>query len=575
MSSKSKNSESFYITKSFIDRNGKSTSRIVRKLGTLSELSKKLDTDRNGVLEWCRQQAKKETDAEKALSSKVTVSLSPSLRIPLNQQRSFNCGYLFLQSVYYALRFDNICRNISNRHKFEFSLDAILSDLIYARILEPASKHFTYEFCKSLLETPKYDEHHIYRALSVLAKESDYIQAEAYRNSNFLIDRNNRVLYYDCTNYYFEIEEEDDLRKYGKSKENRPNPIVQMGLFMDGDGIPLAFSLFPGNQNEQPSLKPLEQDIIRNFGIEKFVVCTDAGLGSEDNRQFNDIDERAFIVTQSLKKLKKEAQDEALSSTGWKNISDDKPVDIDAIKADPYSHMNELYYKEEPYGTKKVSGQIMYVTYSPSYAVYQKNIRSEQVARAEKMIQNGKKKRTKNNPNDPARFVRRTAVTKDGEAADQTEYSLNIEKIEEEARFDGYYAVCTNLVDDTAREVLAVSEGRWKIEETFRLMKTDFKVRPVHLSREDRIKAHFLTCYLALLIFRILEKKLGGKYTSGEITRTLRSMYLCDIEGSGYIPTYTRTELTDDLHDVFGFNTDTQIIKKAKMRSIIKKTKEQ
>ena len=573
MTSKSKNSESFYITKSFIDRNGKSTSKIVRKLGTLAELSQKLNTDRDGVLDWCKQQARIETEKDKQLSANVTVSLSPSMRIPLYKQRSFNCGYLFLQSLYYDLRLDNICRNISSRHKFEFNLDAILSDLIYARILEPSSKHATYDFCKTLLEPPKYERHHIYRALSILAQENDYIQAEVYKNSNFLLSRNNRVLYYDCTNYYFEIEEEDDLRRYGKSKENRPNPIVQMGLFMDGDGIPLAFNLFPGNQNEQPSLKPLEQDIIRNFGFDKFIVCTDAGLGSDDNRQFNDIGERSFIVTQSLKKLKKEAQEEALSDTGWRSVSDDKPVDIKAVKADLSSHLNDLYYKEEPYGTKKVPGQIMYVTYSPSYALYQRNIRNEQVVRAEKMVENGKKKNTRNNPNDPARFVRKVAVTKDGETADQTAYSLDLDKIAEEALYDGYYAVCTNLIDENVKGILTVSEGRWKIEETFRIMKTEFQARPVHLSREDRIRAHFLTCYLALLIFRILEKKLDGKYTSRELTQTIRKMYLCDIEGSGYIPAYTRTNLTDSLHDVFGFNTDTQIIKKARMRTIIANTK--
>lgn len=572
--SKSKNSESFYITKSFIDRNGKSTSKIIRKLGTLSELSKKLDTDRDGVIKWCKEQARIETEKDKKQTSNIICSLSPTLRIPLNKQRSFNCGYLFLQKLYYDLRLDNVCRNISSRHDFQFNLDAILSDLIYARILEPSSKRASYQFCQSLLESPKYKEHQVYRALSVLAQESDYIQAEVFKNSNFLLNRNNRILYYDCTNYFFEIEEEDGFRKYGKSKENRPNPIVQMGLFMDGDGIPMAFNLFPGNQNEQPSMKPLEQDIIRNFGFERFVVCTDGGLGSENNRLFNDIEGRAFIVTQSLKKLRSEERESAMNDEGWKRVSDDKHVDINEIKETPELFKDMLYYKEEPYGTKKVPGQIMYVTYSPSYAVYQKNIRDKQIKRAEELVKAGVKGNSRHNPNDPARFVKKTAITEDGEAADKTHYSLDLEKIENEAMYDGYYAVCTNLVDENVKDILAVSERRWEIEESFRILKTDFRARPVHLSREDRIKAHFLTCYMALLLYRILEKKLGEEYSANEIITTLRKMNLCEIEGTGYIPAYTRTKLTDKLHDSFGFNTDTQVIRKAAMRSIIRKTKE-
>ena len=574
MSSKSKNSESFYITKSFIDRNGKSTSKIIRKLGTLSELSQMLNTDRDGVMKWCKEQARIETEKEKEKNSNVICSLSPTMRIPLDRQRSFNCGYLFLQSLYYDLRLDNVCRNISSRHDFEFSLDAILSDLIYARILEPSSKQASYQYCQSLLEPPKYKQHHIYRALSILAEENDYIQAEVYKNSNFLLNRNNRILYYDCTNYFFAIEDEDDFRKYGKGKDHQPSPIVQMGLFMDGDGIPMAFDLFPGNQNEQPSMKPLEQNIIRNFGFEKFVVCTDGGLGSEDNRLFNDIEGRAFIVTQSLKKLKNDEREAAMSDDGWRRVSDDKPVDIREIKTSPESFMNSLYYKEEPYGTKKVPGQIMYVTYSPSYAVYQKNIRDKQIRRAEELIKAGKKGNGRHNPNDPGRFVRNTPVTKDGEAADKTYYSLDIEQIEKEAMYDGYYAVCTNLIEDNVRDILTVSERRWEIEESFRILKSDFQSRPVHLSREDRIKAHFLICYLSLLIYRLLEHKLGQEYTCREIITTLRKMNLCEIDGTGYIPAYTRTGLTDKLHDLFGFNTDTQVIKKSKMRSIIRIAKE-
>ena len=581
-----KNVDSIYIIKDLYlrDVRGKKasgnpsgkerTTVTVKKLGRIPDLMAELDMSRDEVIAWAKEQARKMTEEEKKNNEKISVDYYPNQIIDKDVERLFSCGYLFLQSLYYDLRLDNICRNISGRYAFKYSLDAILSDLIYARIIDPGSKRSSYSFCQSLLEPPKYELHDVYRALSVLAGESDYIQAEVYKNSNFVAGRNNRILYFDCTNYYFEIEEEDDFRKYGKSKENRPNPIVQMGLFMDGDGIPLAFNIFPGNQNEQPSLKPLEQDIIRNFGFERFVVCTDGGLGSDDNRLFNDIEGRAFIVTQSLKKLKADERNAAMDDRNWRRLSDGKSVDISEIKADPQSHINDLYYKEETYGTKKVPGQLMIVTYSPRYALYQRSVRSKQIERAEKMVENGAKKKSYGNPNDPARFVRKVSVTENGEAADQTQYSLNEERIAEEKMYDGYYAVCTNLVDDSVKDILSVSERRWEIEESFRIMKTDFEARPVYLSREDRIRAHFLICYLSLLIYRLLEKKLENKYTSTQIITALRSMKLLAVEGIGYQPAYKRTDLTDDLHGKFGFRTDYQIMKKSSVRSVIKQTKE-
>jgi transposase len=582
----SKNVDSIYIIKDLYlrDVRGKKasgnpsgkerTTVTVKKLGRIPDLMAELDMSRDEVIAWAKEQARKMTEEEKKNNEKISVDYYPNQIIDKDVERLFSCGYLFLQSLYYDLRLDNICRNISGRYAFKYSLDAILSDLIYARIIDPGSKRSSYSFCQSLLEPPKYELHDVYRALSVLAGESDYIQAEVYKNSNFVAGRNNRILYFDCTNYYFEIEEEDDFRKYGKSKENRPNPIVQMGLFMDGDGIPLAFNIFPGNQNEQPSLKPLEQDIIRNFGFERFVVCTDGGLGSDDNRLFNDIEGRAFIVTQSLKKLKADERNAAMDDRNWRRLSDGKSVDISEIKADPQSHINDLYYKEETYGTKKVPGQLMIVTYSPRYALYQRSVRSKQIERAEKMVENGAKKKSYGNPNDPARFVRKVSVTENGEAADQTQYSLNEERIAEEKMYDGYYAVCTNLVDDSVKDILSVSERRWEIEESFRIMKTDFEARPVYLSREDRIRAHFLICYLSLLIYRLLEKKLENKYTSTQIITALRSMKLLAVEGIGYQPAYKRTDITDDLHSKFGFRTDYQIMKKSSVRSVIKQTKE-
>lgn len=569
---KSKNAESFYINYAYIDKNGKSTSRIYKKLGTLKELSEKLNTDRDGVMAWAKEQARLETEKYKNEVEDITVRLSPTSIIQKDSKRSFNCGYLFLQSICSCLRFDNICRNIKNRHSFDYSLESILSDLIYSRILKPSSKLSSYSYCQSLLEKPNYELHDVYRALQVLATESDYIQSEVYKNSNFLHKRNTQVLYYDCTNYYFEIEQEKNDQKYGKSKEHRPNPIVGMGLFMDTDGFPLAFDIYPGNQNEQKTLNPLEKKVIRDFECSEFIYCSDSGLGSENNKLLNDTKTRSYVITQSLKKLKAEYKDTALNTSQYRKLGSKKFIDLkDLDETDP-SVFNSIYYKEVPVESKKLS-ETMIVTYSPKYKAYQRKIRKEQIERAMKMIeQEGKHKKNRKNPNDPARFISSHSVTQDGEVAEKTIYSLNEEMIEKEQMYDGFYAVVTDL-DDDPEKIIAINKRRWQIEECFRIMKTEFKTRPVYLSRSDSIKAHFLTCFLALLVYRILENKLSNKYTVEQIVETLRNMNLTELEGHGYIPSYTRTDITDDLHELFGFRTDMQILKKAKLRSIIKDTK--
>ena len=567
--SKSKNSESFYITKGFINEKGVSTSSVVRKLGTLNDLLKDHGPTRDDVMAWAREQARLETEKYKKENEARTVLIPfhADRQLDYGRQKLYKGGYLFLQSVYYGLGFDRACRKIRERHKFRYDLNAILSGLIYTRILEPGSKRASYRAAMDYLEKPSYEGHDVYRALDVLAEECDFIQSEAFKNSNFLTDRNDGILYYDCTNYYFEIEQEDGAKRYGKSKEHRPNPIVQMGMFTDGDGIPLAFSIFPGNQNEQQSLKPLEKTILQKFGHSKFIYCCDAGLGSEGNREFNHMGERSFIVTQSMKKLPAEDREWALNGGGFKRLSDDKPVDLSEIGEEK----DGLFYKDCPYTTKKLHQRLI-ITYSPKYAAYQKKIRRRQVERAEKMVASGKRKAERKNPDDPARFVGKMAATKDGEAAG-IQYYLDEEKTEEEARYDGLYAVCTDLLDDDVAPILKVSEGRWRIEECFRIMKTDFEARPAFVRLEDRIKAHFLTCFLALLVYRILEKKLGGGYTCEEILKTLREMDFADVEDQGYMPLYKRSKLTDILHEVCGFRTDYQFITKQKMRGIQKRSK--
>lgn len=569
--SKSKNSESFYITQSYTNAQGKSTSKTIRKLGTLAELSKRLHTDRDGVLAWANEQARLETaryksEKEDAL---VMVPFHSNKLMDYHKQKLFTGGYLFLQSIYYGLKMDSICRKIKSRYKFEYDLNAILSDLIYTRVLVPSSKSSSFRTAKQFLEPPTYRLHDVYRALSVLAREMDFIQAEVYKNSFFLGSRNDRILYYDCTNYYFEIEQEDGDKKYGKSKEHRPNPIIQMGLFTDGDGLPLAFSLFPGNQNEQKSLKPLETKILQQFGCEKFIYCSDAGLASEDNRAFNHMGQRSFIVTQSIKKLPAEDRTWALDRNGFKRLSDDASMDITKLSEDD---KDQLYYKDEPFTTKKLHQRLI-ITYSPKYASYQKAVRAEQIARAEKMVANGTLKKQRKNPNDPARFVNKIAATEEGEKA-KIHYYLDLDKIAEEELYDGLYAVCTDLLDDDAADILKVSEGRWQIEDCFRTMKTDFEARPVYLTREDRIKAHFLTCFLSLLHFRLLKRSLKDAYTTEQLLQTLRNIKFADVEEQGFIPVYERQKITDDLHETCGFRTDYQFITKRKMKGIQKKSKQ-
>ena len=569
ITSKSKNAESFYISKGYVNDKGVSTSVIVRKLGTLKELLPEHGPTRDDVMAWAKEEARLETLKYKQEQEEKQIKLTfhADRQLDYGRQTFYRGGYLFLQSVYYQMQMNKICRKLKQKYMFKYDINAILSDLIYARILEPCSKRSSYKVASEFLESPSYELHDVYRALDVLGAECDMIQAEVYKNSHFLGQRNDKVLYYDCSNYYFETEQEDGSKKYGKSKEHRPNPIIQMGLFMDGDGIPLAFSLFPGNANEQTSLKPLEKKVLEQFGCRKFIYCSDAGLGSEAIREYNHMGERAYIVTQSIKKLKKEEKEWALSPQGFKRVCDDKPVDLTKL---PEYHKG-LYYKDEPYNTKKLHQRLI-ITYSPKYALYQKSIRDKQVKRAEKMLETGNAKKNRKNPNDPARFIGKMAVTEDGEAADIKQY-LDEDKIAEEAQYDGLYAVCTDLLDDEVSDILKVSEARWQIEECFRIMKTDFSARPVYLQDENRIKAHFLICFLALIIYRYLEKKLDLRYTCEELLDTLKGMNFAEIQEQGFIPLYKRETITDALHEVCGFRTDYQFITKSKMRTIQKKSK--
>jgi len=569
----SPNNKDIYIYQSYRKENGKSSSRIYKKLGKYNELLKQFSGDEKKLMEWAKQEAERETQLYNHQKERVSVSFSPLSRIPLDEDRLFNIGYLFLQQICSELRLDNICRNIRNHHKFTYDFHAVLTDLIYSRILSPSSKLGSYVYCQTLLEPPKYSLQNLYRSLSVLAEESDFIQEELYKNSNFVHPRNSRILYYDCTNYYFEIEEEDGIKKYGKSKEHRPNPIVTMGLFMDADGIPLAFDLFPGNQNEQLTLKPLETKVIRDFNCSEFIFCSDAGLGGHSNRFLNSFGNRAYVITYSLKKMKKEERELALKPTQFKVPGSNKLIDLRTLDESDPEVYNTVYYKEYPLVSGDMDETVI-ITYSPKYKAYQQKIRGHQIERAIKIMQSPDKARKGNSPNDPARFIQKTSVTNDGEIAQKSLYELDEARIKEESMYDGFYAVVTNLEDDV-KEIININKRRWEIEENFRIMKSEFEARPVFVRRGDRMKAHFLTCYISLLVYRLLEKKLGEEYTCTQILETLRNMNVTLLpKDSGYIPSYKRTKLTDALHNVFGFRTDYEFIPKATMRTLIRETKQ-
>ncbi len=564
---KSKNSESLYVIKSF-RVNGKSTSKIVKKLGKMNELLPLHNDSREDVIEWAREVAATMTRKEKEESNEIIVKFSQSRELVKDENTIFNGGYLFLQDIFYDLQLDRICKVISDRHNFEFNLTDILSKLIYSRILSPASKLSTYDYSKTFIEQPDFELHHIYRALDILEEESDFIQAELYKNSEKVIGRNTSVLYYDCTNFFFETEEAQGLKQYGKSKEHRPNPIVQMGLFMDGNGIPLSFVIFPGNNSEQPTLVPLEKKIIREFNLSKFIVCTDAGLASNDNRKFNNHKNRSYIVTQSLKKLKAHLREWALAPEGWKLNGEGAEYNINEI--DECAHFNSVFYKERSINENDIEQRFI-VSYSPKYKNYQSKIRDRQIERAKKSIASGVKINRKN-PNSSSRFINEVKATSTGEVAKETYYNLDTDVIAKEMRYDGFYGVCTTLEDDI-QSIININRRRWEIEESFRIMKTEFKSRPVYLQKDERIKAHFLTCYISLMVYRLLEKKIDEQYTSTQIVSTLKEMKFQSIRGEGYIPIYKRTDLTDKLHEKFKFRTDTQIVGTKKMKKIIKQTK--
>lgn len=574
---KSGNYTYLYALKSYRREDGKCTTKVVHRFGTVEELREKLNGE--DPIEWAKARVAEMTALEKEENKHVMIDCNPMALIAKGEQRSYNGGYLFLQKIYYELGLDYICKKIAKKHKLvKYDLNSILSLLVYTRILYPGSKRSSLEDAKKFFEQPECTLEQVYRALSLLASEFNEIQADVYKRSQKLWKRNTQVVYYDLTNYFFEWEEEGGLVQFGHCKEGRPLPIVQMGLFMDHDGFPLAMCIEPGNTAETSTLKPMEQILKDKFGLSKLVVCTDGGLSSYENRKNDSVGDRSFITVQSLKRLKKHLQEWALDSEGWHIDGSGEEYDISTLDSKVY--YDTLFFKERwdptPMSTGETLEQRIIVTFSFKYQEYLAYVRNRQVTRAAALLAKGQGATSKKkSPNDAKRFIKAEHITRDGELAQIDSYSLNQEMIDQEARFDGFYALCTDL-HDPAPSIIKLNGGRWIIENGFRIMKTDFDARPVYVRRDDRIKAHFLTCFLALLLYKYLEKKVnrGGKhFTTEEIVDTLRSMDFLSVAGEGYIPTYTRTDLTNNLHGSAGFRTDTQIVTKQKMRSIIAQTK--
>ena len=552
-----------------IRKGKKTTSKNVRRIGRLSELKKEY-TD---PIAHFRAEAKRLTDEGRSESS---FEIPANLMLDPMKKRRVMLGYIFPQSVYYSLGLDMVMRGIRNESKATYDFNRIMRDLIIGRVLSPLSKSSTYEKAFSFPEPPDYDLQHVYRSLSLMAKNFDLIEEKAFKGMKKYADVDTSVTYYDCTNFYFEIEEEDGFRTYGKSKENRPNPIVQMGLFLDRNGLPISMCINPGRTNEQKTMIPLEKMMTERFGIEKFVVCADCGLSGKRNLRFNSTENHGFVVTKSLKKVSEDVRARLMGDGGWKRFGDasGRLYSLKEIREDA-NLRDVIFYHDEKFamGSDGFEERIV-TTYCGRLREYQRSVRERQLQRAMELIRQGKIRKGVNQ-NDVRRFIVVDSVTENGEVAEKKVFSIDRERFEEESEYDGFYAVTTDLDDDPG-EIIRINRGRWEIEESFRIMKSDFDGRPVFVSREDRIRAHFLTCYLAFMIFRIIEQKLNKgdvRYTDPEILRTLRDYEAIDAE-SFYVGAM-EGKAVRALESTFGLVGSMTAFSKAQFRRLVARSKKE
>ena len=551
-----------------IRKGKKTTSKNVRRIGRLSELKKEY-TD---PIAHFRAEAKRLTDEGRSESS---FEIPANLMLDPMKKRRVMLGYIFPQSVYYSLGLDMVMRGIRNESKATYDFNRIMRDLIIGRVLSPLSKSSTYEKAFSFPESPDYDLQHVYRSLSLMAKNFDLIEEKAFKGMKKYADVDTSVTYYDCTNFYFEIEE-DGFRTYGKSKENRPNPIVQMGLFLDRNGLPISMCINPGRMNEQKTMIPLEKLMTERFGIEKFVVCADCGLSGKRNLRFNSTENHGFVVTKSLKRVSEDVRARLMGDGGWKRFGDasGRLYSLKEIREDA-NLRDVIFYHDERFamGSDGFEERIV-TTYCGRLREYQRSVRERQLQRAMELVRQGKIRKGVNQ-NDVRRFIVVDSVTENGEVAEKKVFSIDRERFEEESEYDGFYAVTTDLDDDPG-EIIRINRGRWEIEESFRIMKSDFDGRPVFVSREDRIRAHFLTCYLAFMIFRIIEQKLNKgdvRYTDPEILRTLRDYEAIDAEN--FYVGAMEGKAVRALESTFGLVGSMTAFSKAQFRRLVARSKKE
>lgn len=597
----------YYIQQGF--RNGKkTTTKNIKRLGKHSELL--LITD--NPLEYAKNEVKKMNEEYRSGRSEFIVTMDfneriPSTDSPCSNSTSLNIGYLYLKDIYAKLNLSDFFKSVSSDRKITYDCNKICQFLTYARILDPASKYGTYDKLDTYYEKPQVEYQHMIRFLDILDRNSDKYLKHLFDNSENIVKRDTSVMYYDCTNYFFETEKPDEeivdevtgeiilgLRQFGISKENKTSPIVEMGLIMDSRGIPISMCIHPGNTNEQLTAVPLEKEVIKMTGNKKFIYCADAGLGSYNIRKFNDMGGRAYIVTQSVKKLGQEIKDIVFNDSNYRLLSNDDAITLKEMRtfnkksANNLSLYNDFAYKVIPANTamdtglyeekvykngrtKKVKAkgtlhQYIIVTFSRKMMEYQRTIRERQLERAKKLLRLKDPEKIKKGPNDIRRFLKNTS-------SDTANYVLDMDKIHEEEKYDGFYAVATNL-DDSAKDILAVAQNRYKIEDCFRIMKTNFDARPVFLRKPERIRAHFLICYTALLIYRLMECKLDDNLThvtTSNLIKTLRNMNVVNMDDMYYKSIYSGSQALDALERCFELQLNRKYYKPSDLKKIVKK----
>ena len=597
----------YYIQQGF--RNGKkTTTKNIKRLGKHSELL--LITD--NPLEYAKNEVKKMNEEYRSGRSEFIVTMDfneriPSTDSPCSNSTSLNIGYLYLKNIYAKLNLSDFFKSVSSDRKITYDCNKICQFLTYARILDPASKYGTYDKLDTYYEKPQVEYQHMIRFLDILDRNSDKYLKHLFDNSENIVKRDTSVMYYDCTNYFFETEKPDEeivdevtgeiilgLRQFGISKENKTSPIVEMGLIMDSRGIPISMCIHPGNTNEQLTAVPLEKEVIKMTGNKKFIYCADAGLGSYNIRKFNDMGGRAYIVTQSVKKLGQEIKDIVFNDSNYRLLSNDDAITLKEMRtfnkkdANNLSLYNDFAYKVIPTNTamdtglyeekvykngrtKKVKAkgtlhQYIIVTFSRKMMEYQRTIRERQLERAKKLLRLKDPEKIKKGPNDIRRFLKNTS-------SDTANYVLDMDKIHEEEKYDGFYAVATNL-DDSAKDILAVAQNRYKIEDCFRIMKTNFDARPVFLRKPERIRAHFLICYTALLIYRLMECKLDDNLThvtTSNLIKTLRNMNVVNMDDMYYKSIYSGSQALDALERCFELQLNRKYYRPSDLNKIVKK----